>query len=166
LLLTDLRTMLQEVLPAADLFDTFLGELCARDFVRAGAVIRRSTHRPALPSRLQSAGAKLRSALAAKPFDPPSRKELAPDPVSQQALRFLIETGEVVEINAEVVMAQESVKRAIDSIRQFLLEHGPATVSELRQSLGTSRRVIIPFLERLDREGVTLRQNDRRALHR
>ncbi len=166
LLLSDLRTMLQEVLPAADLFDTFLGELCARDFVRAGAVIRRSTHRPALPSRLQSAGAKLRSALAAKPFDPPSRKELAPDPVSQQALRFLIETGEVVEINAEVVMAQESVKRAIDSIRQFLLEHGPATVSELRQSLGTSRRVIIPFLERLDREGVTLRQNDRRALHR
>ena len=58
-----------------------------------------------------AAAAKLRTTLAAKPFDPPSRKQLAPDSVSQQALRFLIETGEAVEINAEVVLAAESLKR-------------------------------------------------------
>ena len=92
--------------------------------------------------------------------------ELAPDPVSQQALRFLISTGEAVEINMEVLMAAESVKRATELIRQFIREHGPATVSELRQALGSSRRVIVPLLERLDREGVTLRQNDKRALPR
>lgn len=166
LLLTDLRTIVQRELPTTDMFDAFLGGFCARDFVRVGAVIRRETHRPALPARLQPAGEKMRSTLAAKPFDPPSCKELAPDPVSRQALRFLIETGEVVEINADVVMTRESMKQAIESIRQFLRERGPSTVSELRQSLGTSRRVIIPFLELLDREGITVRQNDRRALHR
>jgi selenocysteine-specific elongation factor len=162
--LTDLRTALKADLPAAELFDAFVGDLCARDFVRAGAVIRRTAHRPALTAQLQTAGAKLRSTLAAKPFDPPSRKELAPDPVSQQALRFLIATGEAVEINVELVMTAESVRRATELIRQFIREHGPATVSELRQALGSSRRVIVPFLERLDRDAVTLRQDDRRVL--
>jgi selenocysteine-specific elongation factor len=138
--------------------------LYAGDFVRVGAAIRRATHRPALPAQLQAAGAKLRSTLAAKPFDPPSRKELAPDPVSQQALRFLIATGEAVEINMEVLMAAENVRRATELIRQFIRDHGPATVSELRQTLGSSRRVIVPLLERLDRDGVTLRQDDKRAL--
>jgi selenocysteine-specific elongation factor len=61
-------------------------------------------------------------------------------------------------------MTTENVKRATELIRQFISNHGPATVSELRQTLGSSRRVIVPLLERLDREGVTLRQDDKRAL--
>jgi selenocysteine-specific elongation factor len=164
--LTDLRRILKADLPGEELFDAFVGDLCATDFVRIGAAIRRATHRPDLPANLQAAGAKLRSTLAAKQFDPPSRKELAPDPISQQALRFLIATGEAVEINLEVLMAAESMRRATELIRQFIREHGPATVSELRQTLGSSRRVIVPLLERLDREGVTLRQDDKRTLSR
>jgi len=164
--LTDLRTAFHAELPAAEWFDAFVEDLCASDFVRAGAAIHRKTHSPALSKQMEAAGAKLRSALAEKPFDPPSRKQLAPDPVSQQALRFLIETGEVVEINAEVAMAAEGVRRATELICQFIREHGPATVSELRQILGSSRRVTLPLLERLDRDGITLRQDDRRALRR
>ncbi len=41
---------------------------------------------------------------------------------------------------------------------------GPVTASDLRQILGTTRRVLIPFLEHLDRAGVTRREGDRRAL--
>ena len=162
--LADLRAVFQAEMPGAALFDAFVEHLCQHDFVREGAAIRRAAHRAALSGPLQAAGSKLRSALAAKPFDPPSRKELAPDRVSQQALRFLIETGEAVEINAEIVMAAEDMRRATQLIPQFIREHGPATVSQLRQMLGTSRRVIIPLLERLDRDGVTLRQLDRRTL--
>jgi selenocysteine-specific elongation factor len=162
--LTDLRRILKAELPVEELYDAFVGDLCAGDFVRVGTAIRRVTHRPALPAQLQAAGAKLRSTLAAKPFDPPSRKELAPDPISQQALRFLIATGEAVEINMEVLMVAESVRRATELIRKFLREHGPATVSELRQTLGSSRRVIVPLLERLDRDGVTVRRDDKRSL--
>jgi selenocysteine-specific elongation factor len=162
--LTDLRTTLKAELRDEGLFNTLVEDLYSSDFVRVGAAIRRATHRPALPAPLQAAGAKLRSTLAAKPFDPPSRKELAPDPVSQQALRFLLATGEAVEINMEVLMTAENVGRATELIRQFIRDHGPATVSELRQTLGSSRRVIVPLLERLDRDGVTLRQDDKRAL--
>jgi selenocysteine-specific elongation factor len=122
------------------------------------------THRRALPPPLQAAAAKLRATLAAKPFDPPSRKQLAPDSFSQQALRFLLETGEVVEINTEVVMVAESLKRMTELIRQYIRNNGPATVSDFRQEVGCSRRIIVPLLEKLDRDGVTTRNNNVRTL--
>ena len=167
--LADLRTVLEGDLPAAvlgDLFDAVVARLCEGEFVRVGSVVRRAAHRPALPEPLQAAGAKLVRALAAKPFDPPSRKDLTPDAVSQRALRFLIETGEVVEINVELVMAAQGVAQASDVIQKFIRERGPATVSDLRQALGSSRRVVVPLLEYLDRTFVTLRQGDKRALRR
>jgi selenocysteine-specific elongation factor len=111
-----------------------------------------------------AAAAKLRITLAAKPFDPPSRKQLEPDSASHQALRFLIETGEAVEINAEVVLASDSLKRMTNLISQFIRNKGAATVSQLRQELGCSRRVIVPLLEQLDRDGVTQRNGDIRKL--
>ncbi len=162
--LTDLRAALNDELPVADLFDPVVADLCAREFVRVGAAIRRASHLPVLPPQLQAAGAKIRTMLAEKPLDPPSRKDLAPDTRSQQALRFLIETGEVTEINAEIAMTAESMKQATEMIRQFIRAKGPATTSDLRQMLGNSRRVAIPLLERLDRDGVTLRQGDKRLL--
>jgi len=165
--LAELRGALEAELPAElDLFDGFVALFCEGEFVRVGSVVRRAAHRPMLPEPLQAAGAKLVQALAARAFDPPSRKEMAPDAVSQRALRFLIETGEVVEINAELVMAAQGVTQAISIIQQFIREHGPATVSDLRQALGSSRRVVVPLLEYLDRTFVTLRQGDRRALRR
>jgi selenocysteine-specific elongation factor len=162
--LTDLRGVLKDEMPVADLFDAIVADLCTREFVQVGAAIRRVSHVPVLPPQLRAAGAKIRATLAAKPLDPPSRKDLAPDAGSQQALRFLIETGEVAEINVEIVMSTESLKRASQMIREFLRAKGPATTSDLRQMLGNSRRVAIPLLERLDRDGVTLRQGDKRSL--
>jgi selenocysteine-specific elongation factor len=167
--LADLRAALEEHLPASligHMFDAFVARLCETEFVRVGSVVRRATHRPALPEPLRAAGAKLVQALAVKPFDPPSRKDLAPDVLSQRALRFLIESGDVVEISAELVMAAHGVAQASTLIAQFIREHGPATVSDLRQALGSSRRVVVPLLEHLDRTFVTLRQGDKRALRR
>jgi selenocysteine-specific elongation factor len=164
--LNELRATLAAVQTHGEIFGELVADLCRSEFVHASAVIRRTGYRPTLPEKLKAAGAMLRAALAAKPFDPPSRQTLAPDARAQQALRFLIETGEAVEINADVVLAAEALARAGESIRRFLREHGPATVSELRQLLDSSRRVVVPLLERLDRDGITLRQEDKRVLRR
>jgi len=162
--LSDLRTILEAGLPFSDLFEFLVGDLCRSEFVKVGNTIRRVTHRRALPPPLLAAAAKLRTTLAAKPFDPPPLKQLAPDSVSQKALRFLIDTGEAVEINAEVVMAAGSLKRMTELICQCIRDNGPATVSKLRQEVGCSRRIIVPLLERLDRDGVTMRNGDARTL--
>jgi len=162
--LNDLRAALQEELPAGEVFEPLVADLCTSDFVRSGAAMRRASHRPALTPQLQAAGTKIRALLAAKPLDPPSRKDLAPDAASQQALRYLIQSGELIDVNIEIVMTAEAVKQATAMIRDFIRKNGPATTSDLRQMLGNSRRVAIPLLERLDRDGVTVRQGDKRAL--
>ncbi len=162
--LADLRALLTPQLPAPEIFELLAAALGRNDFVQAGAMIRRAGHRPALPPRLQTAGARIRTALAAKPFEPPPRKALAPAAAAPEALRFLLQTGEAVDVGADVVMLAEHWARATAVVREFLQAHGRATASALRQALGTSRRVVIPLLERLDREGVTAREGDQRVL--
>jgi selenocysteine-specific elongation factor len=164
--LANLRAVLKAELPVPEVFDSLIADLCRSEFVRAGTAIRRAAHMPALSAPLQAAATKIRAALAAKPFDPPSRKDLAPDPMSQQALRFLIESGELVDINAEIVMTTEGLKRATELVREFIRTRGPSTTSDLRQMLSSSRRVAMPLLERLDRDAITLRQGDKRVLRR
>ena len=134
------------------------------EFIQVGASIRRASHRPTLPAHLRAAGARLRAELARKPFEPPGRKLLAPDGPSRQALRFLFDTGEAVEFGEEIVLLEESFRRMRTIIARTLRAAGPSTTSDLRAVLGTTRRVLIPVLERLDRDGLTRREGDRRAL--
>jgi selenocysteine-specific elongation factor len=162
--LNDLRRVVEASLPSPELFDVLISDLCKNGFVQVATAIRRATHRPALPSQLQAAGTKVRATLSAKPFDPPSRKEVAPDAATQQALRFLIETGEAVELGTEIVLLADAYAKATENIKLFLRKQGSATVSELRQVVGASRRIVVPLLERLDREGVTRRDGDKRVL--
>jgi selenocysteine-specific elongation factor len=107
---------------------------------------------------------KIREALSAKAFDPPARKEIEVDRNAPQVLRYLIESGEVIEIGSDVVLSRENFERMKNAVADFISKNGPATVSELRQALESSRRTMVPFLEKLDRQGVTRRIGDKRVL--
>ncbi|MDQ3199337.1 MAG: selenocysteine-specific translation elongation factor [Verrucomicrobiota bacterium] len=144
--------------------DALIADLCAKEFSCAQGAIRRQSHRPSLPPTLAEAGRKIRAGLAVRPFDPLSRKELVPDAAGQKALRFLSETGEVIMISEDVLLSTDAFAQMKARLTRTLRERGPLTASELRQALATSRRVLIPFLERCDRDGLTLRQGDRRSL--
>jgi selenocysteine-specific elongation factor len=160
--LAELRIGLSECPP--NLFQAIVAELGTAGFQRKKNKIARQSHRAQLPERVQPAAAKIRAALATKPCEPPARKALAQDRDLQQALRFLIEQGEVVELGDDVVLLREVSERMQTAAVAFISQTGPATASELRQHLGTSRRVVIPFLEYLDRAGVTRRVGDKRVL--
>ncbi len=163
--ISQLRHALERGLPVPGLFDALLHKLTVKgNFLQVGTAIRRTSHLPALPPHLRAAGDRLRSTLTEKPFEPPSRKELASDALSRQALRFLCDTGEATEIGDELVISQQSFQRMKTIIARTLRATGSGTASELRQVLGTTRRVIIPLLEVLDREGLTRREGDRRFL--
>jgi selenocysteine-specific elongation factor len=164
--LSRLRIVLGAEMPLPEIFDALISELGRNGFVRTGETIQRATHRLTLPDSLQANGARIRAVLATKPFDPPSRKELAPDPLSQQALRFLCDTGEVVKITDDLFLGSEGFAKMRDAVITFIRGKGFATTSDLRQTLGSSRRVVVPFLERLDRDGVTRRMGDKRTLAR
>ncbi len=169
----ELRTALWRGLSKADLlifatpslFAFLVTSLVEKgEILLVGTSLRRTAHRPKLPSHLQASGDRLRGALAAKPFEPPSRQELAPDGPTRQALRFLFDTGEALEVGPDLVLLEENYRRMKTITIRAIRAAGPATASDLRQILGTTRRVLIPFLEHLDREGITRREGDRRVL--
>jgi selenocysteine-specific elongation factor len=160
--LNELRTALRD--QSSEVFEAILSDLCATDFVQRGSAIARISHRPALPPNLQSVAMKIREALSAKPFEPPARREIESNPHAQQALRFLIQTGEVIEAGSDVVLLRENFERMKSAVADFISKSGPATVSELRQELKTSRRIMVPLLEQLDRDRVTRRAGDQRML--
>lgn len=162
--LNDVRAALEKHLPVAESFNALIADLCRDGFAAQGTGVRDTRHRPALPPQLQGAGDQVRAALAAKPFEPPSRKELAPDQLTQQALRFLRDTGEVVDLSPEIVLLADSYEKMRAIIVDHLRRHGGGTVSEFRQATGSTRRIMVPLLEKLDRDGVTKRDGDRRAL--
>jgi selenocysteine-specific elongation factor len=160
--LNELRSTLR--IQESNVFEALIADLCVKDFVRKGSAIARLSHRPLLPAELQAVERKIREALSGKPFDPPPRREIETDRHAQQVLRFLTETGDLSEIGSDVVLLRENFERMKHGVADFIARNGPATVSELRQALGSSRRVMVPLLERLDRDGVTRRVEDRRML--
>jgi selenocysteine-specific elongation factor len=162
--LSDLRAALRDKSP--DVFEALMADLCSSDFIRKESIITRRSHRPALPAKLQPLAAKIHEDLSKKPFDPPPRRELERDPEERRAFKFLIESGKVIEISSDVVLLRENFERMKSVVGDFISKNGPVTVSELRQALGSSRRIVVPFLERLDREGFTRRVGDKRTLGR
>ena len=160
--LREIRAVLNE--QPADVIDALIVDLCRDGFVRDGSIIARSHHRAVLPPRLSAAALSIRERMAVKPFDPPSRQQLAPDATAQEAMRFLLQQNELVEITHDVVVSATALAQMREAIANFISKHGPATVSQLREALGSSRRVMVPLLEQLDREGFTRRLGDKRAL--
>ena len=160
--LNELRAALRDL--PKEVFEALIAELCAADFVRKGSAIARTSHRPVLPAELEPVERRIRESLSHKPFDPPPRREIEPDRHTQHVLRFLIESGEVIEVSPDAVLLRDNFEHMKARITEFISKHGPATVSELRQALESSRRIMVPFLERLDREGFTRRVGDRRKL--
>jgi len=162
--LSELRSVLRD--QPEKVFEGLIAELCAGDFVRKGSAIARTSHQPVLPAELQPLERKIREALSEKPFDPPPRREIELDRGAQHVLRFLIENGEVVEVGSDAVLLRKNFERMTARIAEFISKNGPATVSELRQALESSRRIMVPLLEQLDRDGVTRRVGDKRMLGR
>jgi selenocysteine-specific elongation factor len=149
-----------------EMLEALVADLCNNHFIRKGSIVARTSHRPTLPTHVRPVEKKIREELSKQPFDPPSRKAIESDPQARQVVRFLVENGEVIEIASDVMLLRESFEQMKSQVAGFVAKNGPATVSDLRQALGSSRRVMVPLLERLDREGFTRRVGDKRCLGR
>jgi selenocysteine-specific elongation factor len=160
--LAELRAQLVSISP--QIFAAVVADLAAHGYVKIGNYIKRSEHRSALPPNLAAAAEKIRCRISEKPFDPPARKQIAPDLGSRQVLRFLIAQNEIVVVGTDLVLSREAFSAMKAKVTEFLRQNGSATMSELRQALQTSRRVMVPFLEMLDTQKVTQRVGDRRLL--
>lgn len=162
--LRELRTMMEPELPAPKFFDMVLEGLLAGEFAKAGPNIRHRNHIPQLPPELVRSGELVRKRLASDLKSPPNKGETATNADEEKAFRFLAHTGEVIELDPKTVISTVGYELIQSEIVAYLMEHGKATASDLRQHTGTVRRILMPLLERLDAEKVTIRDGDDRRL--
>ncbi len=126
--------------------------------------IASADHSLELPDHLAPIANKVLATLKASGIIPPPRVDLAPDPDSQQALTFLIRSGKVIELDPKALLEASQYEVAKQAVITFLTKVGKATASDIRQEIGTTRKVLMPLLEKLDADGITLRTEDFRSL--
>ena len=160
--LEQLHPVMAQAFPGHDVFPALIADLCRNGFIRRQNHIARNSHKPALPEHLRDVGEKLRRTMQMP--DPPARKYITENSTGRQALQFLIDAGEVVDVSPDLVLGTAQFNRCRLLVKQHLRKHGQATASELRTAMDTTRRIVIPLLEKMDRDGVTVRRGNVRVL--
>ncbi|OLT49004.1 selenocysteine-specific translation elongation factor [Saccharomonospora sp. CUA-673] len=110
-----------------------------------------------LPEHVDRAVRRIEGWLADEPFDAPDADELADLGLGPRELAAAERAGRLVRITDTIVLAAGAPERAAEVLAGL---DAPFTVSAARRALGTTRRVAVPLLERLDAAGVTCRLAD------
>jgi len=160
--LEQLYPVMEEAFSGHDPFPELIADLCRNGFNRRQNYVARNGHKPDLPMDLRDAGEKIRQELQMP--DPPARKQFTGNSTGRQALQFLIDAGEVVDVSPDLVLGAVQFHRYRLLVKQHLRVHGQATASELRMAMDSTRRIVIPLLEKMDRDGVTVRRGNVRVL--
>lgn len=138
--------------------------LCSRGFEKRGDDIASVDHLLSLPPELEAAANQILASLAAEPLSPPNRSDLLTSDEATKAYRFLLREKKIIELDAKVTITAEAYTDAAQKVRDLITSSGPATASAIRQHLDTTRKVLMPLLEKLDADKITLRNGDKRTL--
>ncbi|MGK3201821.1 selenocysteine-specific translation elongation factor [Amycolatopsis sp. MEPSY49] len=90
--------------------------------------------------------------LAEQPFRAPEADELRALGLGRRELAAAVRLGRLTAVAEGVVLGPDAEERAVAELRGL---PQPFTVSEARRALDSTRRVMIPLLERLDAAGIT-----------
>lgn len=120
----------------------------APDLVDDGASLRLASFTPAL-DRLEP----VRDALRAMEMRPLDRRDLE-ERFGADTISAMLRAGDLIAVSAKILLEATVHAHAVGIVLRAL-EAGPQPTTVLRELLGTSRKVALPFLESLDLAGVT-----------
>lgn len=125
-------------------------------------ILRLAGHRVTFSADQVNAINSLNQMMEAHPYTPPSFAEAA-QIVGEDVLRALIELGEVVQVQPDVILARRVYDEMVNAVFQMIDDGGQVTAAELRDRFGTTRKYAIGLLEYLDAAGITRRVGDGRV---
>jgi len=141
--------------------------LSDRTVVRAGGLVRLPGFDPGNSTESRAGQRRVLERLEAAASEPPTTADLQgalPDLDVPALLRLLHRAGLVEPVGPDRYYAAEALQGERHRLEAALSDLGAATPAQLRERLGLSRKWLIPLLEWADREGVTVREGDRRRL--
>jgi len=116
-----------------------------------------------LPPEVESALTRLEKEMGDQPFRAPAAARLSELGLHRQALAAAEKAGRLLRLSESVVLLPGSDDRAVEALAAL---PQPFTASQARMHLDTTRRVMLPLLDLLDRRGLTTRlPDDRRRVN-
>jgi selenocysteine-specific elongation factor len=140
-----------------------VGALVAAPLVARSGRIGLAGRDAALPAPVARAVERIRADLAGSPFRAPDAARLAELGLGPRELAAAVRAGALLRIADGVVLLPGAVEDAAAVLAGL---PQPFTLSAAREALGTTRRVAVPLLELLDRQGATKRLPDDRRVVR
>jgi selenocysteine-specific elongation factor len=128
------------------------------------STVRLAGHRVSFTPEQQAKIVRLKQALGASPFAPPSRteleKQLGLDP---EAVTALLQQGDLVRVGDDIVLLTSAYDEIERRTKEYIAAHGKITVAELRDLFGTSRKYALAIAAYLDDQHITRRVGDERV---
>ena len=142
----------------SDAFDALLDS--TNEVAQEGALLRLASHSVALRPEQEAARGRVFAAIESGGFAPPAAADL---PADRALLRALAESGDLVPVG-DFYLTRAQADVAVEKVVGAIEHSGGATVAEIRDLLGTTRKYAVPLCEWLDAAGVTRRRGDVRVL--
>lgn len=139
-------------------FGAVLQSLAAQEKVATDdATVRLPTHEPVLSPAQEAEAADYSKLLARDRFSPSTEQ-----PVDIELLQFLVERGDVVRINDDVVYLADAYEEMESKVLESGADGQEITITSVRDIFGTSRKYTLAVLEYMDSKGLTRRAGDSR----
>lgn len=127
--------------------------------------LKHAGHKPQLNPEQKRLQGKLFAILSASPLASPDRKYFIDEnPQYEVIINFLRDQGEIIELKGGILITARDFEVIVDNLTAYLQKTQKATASDIKSFLKTSRKYVIPLLERLDQIGLTVREGDFRRL--
>lgn len=124
-------------------------------------VLRLAAHQISFDAAQQARIAELMAQMNAAPYTPPAYADAAAL-VGEDVLRALIDLGEIVQVQADVIFTHAAYEEMLTGVLNLIDQNGGITAGEFRDHFNSSRKYAIGMLEHLDSIGITARSGDKR----
>lgn len=159
-----LDNLQKEIASPEEVLGFLITTLSTKGYQASGQGVAHPNHRLTLPDEIEKIAQSIVTQLDHTGLNPPNKSDIITTPAQDQAMKFLIRSGQVVELDPKIVITSAALDAAIQKVKTFISSNGQATASELRQHLDSTRKIVMPLLEHLDALGVTLRNENYRTL--
>ena len=159
-----LDNLQKEIACPEEVLEFLITTLSTKGYQASGQGVAHPNHRLTLPDEIEKIAQSIVTQLDHTGLNPPNKSDIITTPAQDQAMKFLIRSGQVVELDPKIVITSAALDAAIQKVKTFISSNGQATASELRQHLDSTRKIVMPLLEHLDALGVTLRNENYRTL--
>jgi selenocysteine-specific elongation factor len=135
------------------------------EIVQEAGILRLKDHAPSLNPEQKALADQLYAVLSASPLASPLKKKfIAENPAYEIVINFLCEKGDLLELKNGVLFTRDDFRKITEDVIKLMKSEGKVTASQIKDKLKTTRKYVIPLLEKLDSIGVTVRDGDYRMM--